>query len=157
MKTIRRRRKESKTSFKKRFGLLKSGKSRLVVRKTNRYIIIQIVETTVAQDKVLLTLSSKELLENNWPKEKSGSLKSLHAAYLTGFLLAKKTKSKDFILDIGLQRSIHGSRIFAAVKGAIDGGLKIPHNKNALPTEDRFKSNKELYNLMNRIKEKIHG
>jgi len=31
------------------------------------------------------------------------------------------------ILDVGLRRTTTGSRIFACVKGAIDGGLYIPH------------------------------
>jgi len=31
------------------------------------------------------------------------------------------------ILDVGLRRTTTGSRIFAVVKGAIDGGLNIPH------------------------------
>jgi len=31
------------------------------------------------------------------------------------------------ILDVGLRRTTTGSRIFAALKGAVDGGLNIPH------------------------------
>lgn len=30
-------------------------------------------------------------------------------------------------LDIGLQRSTTGARVYAALKGAVDGGLHIPH------------------------------
>lgn len=31
------------------------------------------------------------------------------------------------ILDVGLRRTTTGSRIFAALKGAVDGGLNVPH------------------------------
>lgn len=155
MKTIRRRRKESKTDYKSRFNLLKSEKPRLVVRKTNRYIIAQVVESDIARDKVIAQANSKELLSKGWPKEKSGSLKSLQAAYLTGLMLGKKSKSKELILDLGLQRVVHGSRLLAVLKGAIDAGAKISHKKETLPTEERLSVNKELHSIMSKIKEKI--
>ena len=156
MKTQRRRRKQAKTDYKSRLALLKSEKPRLVVRKTNRYIIAQIVESKAAQDKVIAKVSSKDLLDSGWPKEKSGSLKSIVAAYLTGFLLVKKLKDKpkEVILDSGLQRNIHGSRIYATLKGAIDAGLSIPHKKEALPSDERLKSNEKTSDLL-KLKEKI--
>src|SRR3989338_66668 len=103
-KSIKRRRAEQKTDYKARLLFLKSGKPRLVVRKTNRYIIAQVVESSIAQDKVLFGVTSKDLLSKGWPKEKSGSLKSLPAAYLTGLMLGKmaKGKVKETILDIGM-------------------------------------------------------
>merc|ERR1712134_89062 len=33
------------------------------------------------------------------------------------------------LLDVGLKRTTIGSKIFAAMKGAFDGGLEIPHNE----------------------------
>ena len=33
------------------------------------------------------------------------------------------------ILDTGLKRTSTGSKVFAALKGALDGGLDIPHNE----------------------------
>jgi large subunit ribosomal protein L18 len=152
MRTIRRRRRETKTDYKARLAMLKSGKPRLVVRKTNKYIIVQIVESNIAQDKVLTNASSKELLQKGWPKEKSGSLKSLQAAYLTGILIAKKSKEKEAILDVGLNRNIQGSRIYAVLKGAIEGGIIIPHNKDALPTEERLNKNENLKGLLPLLK-----
>lgn len=154
MKVLRRRRKEAKTDYKLRLNLLKSEKPRLVVRKTNRYILAQVVETEIAQDKVITKASSKDLLEKGWPKDKAGSLKSLQAAYLTGFLLGKKAKQKELILDVGLNRTIKGSRIFAVLKGAVDAGMKIPHNAKALPTEKRLQENEKLKDLL-KIKEKL--
>lgn len=39
-------------------------------------------------------------------------------------------------LDVGLQRTTSGSRVFAAMKGASDGGLYIPHSPKRLPGYD---------------------
>lgn len=156
-KTQRRRRRERKTDYKARFNLLKSGKPRLVVRKTNRYILVQIVESEIAQDKVIAKASSVDLLSKGWPKEKQGSLKSLPAAYLTGFLLVKslKTKVGEVVLDIGLQRNIHGSRLYAALKGAVDAGLKISHNPEALPEISDITKNEKLKSIFEKVKKAI--
>lgn len=143
MRSIRKRRQQRKTDYKARMNLLKSGKPRLVIRKTNKYLSAQIVETDVAQDKTLVSVSSKDLLSSGWPKDKSGSLKNKSASYLTGQLLASKAKSlklKEIILDLGLNRNIHKSRLYYLAKGAKDGGLKILSGEKALPTEDDLKT-----------------
>ncbi len=158
MKTLRRRRKEAKTDYKARFNLLKSGKARLVVRRTNTALIAQIVTSETAQDKVILTVNSKDLLTKGWPADKKGSLKSLPAAYLTGFLIGKKAKSlvKDIILDSGMHRNIHGSRIYSLVKGAKDAGLNIYVDENVLPKIERIMSNKNISkSIIEKIKEKL--
>jgi large subunit ribosomal protein L5e len=36
-------------------------------------------------------------------------------------------------LDVGLQRTTTGARLFGALKGACDGGLNIPHNDRRFP------------------------
>lgn len=158
MKLPRRRRLERKTDYVARFAFLKSKKHRIVARKTNRYIVAQIVETKVAQDKVIVGITSKYLLGKGWPKDKEGSLKSLPAAYLTGYALGKLTigkKIKSAIFDMGMQRNIHGSRLFAFLKGAIDAGLEIPHSEESLPTEDNLNKNPKLKGLIEKVKEKI--
>src|SRR3990167_5932925 len=91
---VKRRRREGKTDYRKRLVLLTGQATRLVVRKTNRYIILQLVESKQAQDRVIATISTQSLLNNGWPAEKAGSLKSLSAAYLAGFALAKKMHSQ---------------------------------------------------------------
>ena len=156
-KTQRRRRREAKTDYKARFAMLKSEKLRLVVRKTNKFMIAQIVDSDIAQDKTLIRMTTKDLLTKGWPKEKAGSLKSLPAAYLLGFMIGKqmKDKVKEAILDIGLQRNIKGSRIFAVLKGAVDAGLNIPHSKEALPSDERLRSNEELAKLIDTIKASV--
>ncbi|MVT01077.1 hypothetical protein GO014_18885, partial [Devosia sp. L53-10-65] len=39
-------------------------------------------------------------------------------------------------LDVGLHRTTTGARIFGAMKGAVDGGLNIPHSVNRFPGFD---------------------
>jgi len=136
MKIIaKRRRIENKTNYTKRRRLLEGKKPRLVIRKTNKYITIQIIESKVAQDKVISGVNSKDLLNYGWPADKSGSLKSLAAAYLSGILFGKIAKTnKDAILDMGLIRNTKGSRIYAALKGVVDSGFKVRHGASILPS-----------------------
>lgn len=158
MKTIRRRKMEGKTDFTSRLASLKSEHKRLVCRKTNRYIIAQIIESHEAQDKILIGIDSKILLSKGWPKEETGRLKSLIAAYLTGFAIGKlalEKKIKRANFDIGMNRSINRSRLYAVLKGALDAGMDIPHDKKALPNESDFKRNEKLKNIIDKIKEKL--
>lgn len=137
MRSIRQRRLQARTDYKARFNLLKSGKARVVIRKTNQYIIAQLVTSANAQDHVVASVISKDLLAKGWPKEKSGSLKSLPAAYLTGYMLGKRVvaKHKEAIVDFGMQRNIHKSRLYAVVQGVVDAGITLAHTPDILPTE----------------------
>lgn len=153
-RSIKRRRLEAKTDYKARLSFLKSGLPRLVVRKSNKYVLAQIVESNEAQDKVLITVNSKDLSSKGWNKD-LGSMKNRNACYATGFLIATlaKSKTKKVILDIGMNRNIHKSRIYAVVKGAVDGGLNIPHDKEAFPSDDQIDL-KKLQSILNKISNK---
>lgn len=157
MGTIRRRRLEAKTDYKARLALLKSGKPRLVVRRTNQYIIAQIVTTNIAQDSVVVGVTSKSLVAKGWPETQRGSLKSIPAAYLTGFLLGKVAQKKvpEAIFDTGMHRNIQKSRLYAVLKGAVDAGLKIPHGEEALPDDKYIESNTKLRELFTKVKQKL--
>ncbi len=143
MRTIKRRRREGKTDYKARLGLLKSGLPRVVVRKTNRYIIVQYIKSKEAQDHVIITVSSKELLKSGWPQERKGSLKSLPACYFTGLLLGRKIKDKEkkarAILDTGLNRNVKKSRIYAVLKGLAESGIGFSYKEETFPEEKRLK------------------
>jgi large subunit ribosomal protein L18 len=155
MRTIRRRRFEAKTDYKARLSLLKSEKPRLVIRKTNKYLIVQIVQTEIAQDKVICGSSSKLLLSKGWPQELAGSLKSLAASYLTGYLVGKCALEKgisEAIMDAGMHISVKNSRIYAALKGALDSGMNIPHSKEIIPEIEIIKNDK-----VSKIFDKIVG
>lgn len=132
------RRREKKTDYHQRLALLKSGLPRLVVRKSNRYIRVQLVEYEPKSDKVIFTLLSKRLRDYGW----NYSFANTPAAYLTGLIagfLARKKGYKKAVLDIGLQRSTRGNRIYAVVKGCIDAGLEVPHGVEVLPSEERIR------------------
>ncbi len=159
LRTQKRRRRENKTDYKARRILLTSGLPRIVVRKTNKHFIIQAVESSEAQDKVIVTTTSKDLLESGWDAKKKGSLKSIPAGYLTGLLFAKQIKdnkemgSKKFIMDLGMARTRKGGRIFAALAGLIEGGLDIPANDKVFPSEDRLMGEHcELKDMVEKIK-----
>ena len=142
MKTIKRRRKENKTDYAKRFRLLKSEKPRIVIRKTNRYITLQLVESRESKDFVLFGMSSKDLIKMGWPEKMQGRLKSLPAAYTIGFVFGKKIgemeKTEGAILDLGLYRPVGKSRIYAAIKGIADSGFEIKCDEKMLPDEKRI-------------------
>jgi large subunit ribosomal protein L18 len=126
-------------------ALLKSNLPRIVIRKTNKYIIAQIVKSKEAQDFTKLSANSKELSKLGW----KFSLKNIPAAYLTGLLISKKAldkKIKKAILDSGLIPSTKESKVYAVLKGAIDGGLEIPYSEKILPDEKRISGKHILKN-----------
>ncbi|KAF1078728.1 50S ribosomal protein L18 [Methanogenium sp. MK-MG] len=133
-----RRRHEGKTDYYSRMRLLLSEKPRMVVRKTNRQIIIQLVEATLEGDRTLVAAYSHELEGYGF----TGAMGNTPAAYLTGMLFAVRARNSGYeegILDIGLTRSTPGGKVFGALKGAVDAGLEVPHGESILPSEDRVK------------------
>jgi len=138
LRTMKRRRRENRTDYRARRILLTSGLPRIVVRRTNKYFILQAVESDEAQDKVLATITSKDLLKNGWDAKAGGSLKSVPAGYLTGLLFAKKLGKGRYIVDLGVARTLKGGRVFSVVKGLVDGGLDIPANEKVFPSEERL-------------------
>ena len=141
MKTIKRRRREGKTDYLNRLNLLKSGKPRLTFRKTNKYIISQYIVSNEAKDAIKIGVISKILLKYGWPKELSGSLKSISASYLTGYLIGKrilKNKLEKPIIDLGMIRTVHKTKVFAFIKGVVDSGIDIKYKKETFPEENRI-------------------
>ncbi|KAJ6855757.1 60S ribosomal protein L5 isoform X1 [Populus alba x Populus x berolinensis] len=142
-------------------------KYRFVVRFTNKDIIAQITSASISGDIVLASAYSHELPRYGL----EAGLTNYAAAYCTGLLLARRVlkmlemddeyegnveaTGEDFsvepadsrrpfraLLDVGLLRTTTGNRVFGALKGALDGGLDIPHS------DKRFagfaKDNKQL-------------
>jgi large subunit ribosomal protein L18 len=151
-----RRKREQKTNYKRRMALLKSGKKRLVVRIFNRNVLAQLIEYKPTGDKVLVSAYSKELEGKGWNQ----SLSNTSAAYLTGLLLSQKLKNADAVLDTGLQRVAKGSKIYACLKGCLDGGMNVPHSEGLYPSDDRIRgehvanyaSEKSEHNQFSKIK-----
>jgi large subunit ribosomal protein L5e len=134
-------------------------KYRLIVRFTNSRIIFQVAYATIIGDKVICQADSKELANYGIPAGHT----NYAAAYATGLLIARRalkqfgldqtikgkaeldgaeyhveeeeTEQRPFkcILDVGLQRTVPGARLWGALKGAVDGGLHVPHSAKNFP------------------------
>lgn len=134
-------------------------KYRLIVRFTNSRCICQLAYATIRGDVIVTQASSHELTNYGVPV----GHKNYAAAYCTGLLVARRTlklfgldekikgkeevdgadyhvedgehEQKPFkaILDVGIRRTCSGHRMWGALKGAVDGGLHIPHNNKKFP------------------------
>jgi large subunit ribosomal protein L18 len=159
LRTQKRRRRECKTDYKLRLNLLKSGVPRIVVRTSNKYFTVQIVESDEGQDKVLSTVTSKDLIKHGWDVKFAGSLKNIPAAYLTGLLLSKKVDSKQkYIIDLGMTRTQPGNRSYAVLKGLVDGGVNVNVNEKVFPSDDRIQGEHlkdDVKKVISKVKEKI--
>ncbi|CAL0307965.1 unnamed protein product [Lupinus luteus] len=142
-------------------------KYRFVVRFTNKDIIAQITSSSIAGDHVLAAAYAHELPHFGLEV----GLTNYAAAYCTGLLLARRVlktleldedyegnveaTGEDYsvepaetrrpfraLLDVGLIRTTTGNRVFGALKGALDGGLDIPHSDKRFAGYDKEK--KEL-------------
>jgi len=130
-------------------------KYRLVVRFTNKDIIAQIIFATVSCDRVMTAAYAHELKQERFGVKVG--VHNYAGAYATGLLVARRVlkklnldaiytgspktdgsyylvkeiagQRKPFmvLLDVGLARTSTGAKIFAVLKGAVDGGLEIPH------------------------------
>ena len=140
-------------------------KYRLVVRFTHRDIIIQIVTSEINGDKVFCAAYAHELKAyginhglTNWAaayccglliarralsklgldehfegvEEPDGEFQLTEAVEVDG----ESRRPFKCFLDVGLARTSTGARIFAAMKGASDGGIFIPHSENRFPGYD---------------------
>ena len=155
-----RRRREGKTDYRKRLSLLRSGKTRMVFRKSLKNTQIQFIQYKEEGDNVIVSANSKELKNKfNW----KFSTSTTPAAYLTGLLAGIRAKEKgisECVLDTGRYPASTGSKIFAALKGIIDAGLVCPYSKEKLPSEDRLMGkhlDKDIASSVNDIKSKIVG
>lgn len=148
-----------KTNYRKRLKLLLANKPRLVVRKSLKNISAQVVEYGEKGDKIVVSAHSSELKKYGYGRSKG----NIPAAYLVGLLAGSKAKKKNIaesVLDIGLQNSVKGSRIYSVLKGCLDAGLKVPHSKDILPIENRIKGEhiKDFdTNKFEEVKKKILG
>jgi len=131
-----RRRREVRTDYHQRLRLLKSGKPRLVARKSNNQTTAQLVATGPQGDETIASATSADLAEYGWEAPTG----NLPAAYLTGYLAGKRAVdagAEQAVLDIGLNTATPGNKVFAVQEGAIDAGLDIPHNADVFADWER--------------------
>jgi large subunit ribosomal protein L18 len=98
---------------------------------------LQLVDYSADGDVVLCSAHSNQLKKYGWKTSRN----NIPTAYLTGMLLGRKAvqkKIKEAIADIGLYASTKGSRLYAAMKGAVDAGLYLPHDEEILPSPERL-------------------
>ncbi|KZC07827.1 60S ribosomal protein L5, partial [Dufourea novaeangliae] len=137
-------------------------KYRLIVRLSNKDITCQVAYSRIEGDRIVCAAYSHELPKYGI---KVG-LTNYASAYCTGLLLARRLLKKlglDTLyagttevtgdeynveelndgpgafrcyLDTGLMRTTTGARVFGAMKGAVDGGLNIPHSTKRFPGYD---------------------
>jgi large subunit ribosomal protein L18 len=133
-----RRRREGKTNYRTRRALVLSRVPRLVVRLSLKHAIVQVIEAEAIGDKVIVSAHSRELAKTyGW----LGNCGNIPAAYLTGLLCGYKALANGVetaFLDIGLHIPSKGTRVFAALKGAVDAGVEVPHGEDILPDEARI-------------------
>lgn len=154
-----RRRREGKTDYYARQRLIIQDKNkyntpkyRFVVRFTNTDVICQLIYAKIQGDVVVTAAYAHELPNYGVPV----GLTNYAAAYCTGLLCARRALTKlglektEFSvedgprpfkanLDVGLARTSSGAKIFGAMKGAVDGGLDIPHSTKRLPGYNKEK------------------
>jgi len=130
-----RRRREGKTDYQARKGLVTSGRPRLITRPSLKNMTVQIAIAKPHGDEVLAAANSHELTKTYGWKAPSGNIS---AAYLTGYLCGLKAKAngiKEAILDIGLIAPTKGAKIFAALSGVVDAGVDVPHSEEKIVKE----------------------
>ncbi len=155
-----RRRREGKTDYRMRLALLKSGKPRIVVRRSLNNVRVQIITYTEQGDTVVASAMGSDLIKSYKWKH---SMKTTSAAYLTGLLAGKRAKDAGItegVLDIGRQVPTKGAKVFAALQGILDAGIDVPHNTEKLPSEDRIMGkhiDETIAKDITAMKEKIIG
>lgn len=133
-----RRRREGKTDYRKRKGVILGKTPFVSVFVSGKYIYSQILKPSPAGDITVVSASSRDLVRKfGW----KGSTKNIPGAYLTGYYLghlAGKKNLKEAIVYSGVGRFVHGSRIASLINGARDAGLEIEVNEESLPAEERL-------------------
>jgi len=159
-KTDYRARKRLVTQDKNKYS---SPKYRFVTRFTNTDIVCQVVMAKICGDvtlaaayahelprygvKVGLTnysaayctglLCARRLLAKlSLDKKYEGQTEVDGAMYLIEELGDEEPKPFYCLLDVGLHRTTTGAKVFGCLKGAVDGGLEIPHSEKRFPGFD---------------------
>ena len=138
-----------------------ANKYRFCVRRTNRRIICQYIYATVKGDRILTQADSTELKRYGVPCGLTNYAAAYCTGLLSARRLLTQLKMADMykgvpeatgelysvykagqvqdrrpfkaFLDTGLVRCTTGNRVFGALKGAVDGGVYIPHNNKRFP------------------------
>lgn len=133
-----RRRRAGKTDYRKRKAAILSRLPLTIIRASAKNIAVQLNRIQPAGDVTLAAAHSRELARYGW----KGSRKNLPAAYLTGLLASLRGKKKgvqEAVVYVGAASYVHGSRVTAAVKGIVDGGIQVKVNPETFPSPARLR------------------
>jgi len=151
-----------RTLIKQDLNKYNTPKFRLVARITNKDVIAQLVSARVAGDEVIAAAYAHELpkygvkagLTNYAACYCTGLLLARRALKKVGLdgiyegqvepdgaLFENEVDDENdevknplrAFLDVGLTRTTTGSRVFGILKGAVDGGLDVPHREKRFP------------------------
>eukprot|EP01061_Rhynchopus_euleeides_P003059 TRINITY_DN12356_c0_g2_i1.p1 TRINITY_DN12356_c0_g2~~TRINITY_DN12356_c0_g2_i1.p1 ORF type:complete len:308 (+),score=132.30 TRINITY_DN12356_c0_g2_i1:47-970(+) len=151
-------------------------KYRFIARITNRDVICQIASAELKGDRIHASAYAHELKGYGL----TVGLSNFSAAYCTGLLLARRIltlkgldkkypgvaevtgesfelKEDDdrrpfkALLDVGLANTTVGNKVFACLKGAVDGGLYVPHSDKRFSGYDAGKGELDAEMLRGRI------
>lgn len=80
-------------------------------------------------------LLSRRLLKKIGLADTYGGVEKVDGEYYNSFDNVKEDDRRPFkaLLDVGIQRTTTGARIFGAMKGACDGGINVPHSDKRFP------------------------
>ncbi|KAF3819631.1 hypothetical protein GH733_015140 [Mirounga leonina] len=146
-----RRRREGKTDYYARKRLVIQDKNkyntpkyRMIVRVTNRDIICQIAYARIEGDMIVCAAYAHELpkygvkLLNRFGMDKiyEGQVEVTGDEYNVESIDGQPGAFTCY-LDAGLARTTTGNKVFGALKGAVDGGLSIPHSYGKLSTLEK--------------------
>jgi large subunit ribosomal protein L5e len=137
-----------------------------VVRRTNSKFILQVIYSNMNGDMVMTAAESTELVNHGLSAGLTNYSAAYATGLLIARRLLKKVGLSDLykvndevngeyfnvdespdddkrpfkvFLDVGIQRTTTGARVFGALKGACDGGLNVPHNTKRFPGYTRAK------------------
>ncbi|GIY39166.1 60S ribosomal protein L5 [Caerostris extrusa] len=145
-----RRRREGRTDYYARVRLVVQDKNkyntpkyRMIVRKTNTDIITQIAYARVEGDVIVASAYSHEITPCKKIIKKKLGMDSIYEGVsvpdgddFTVEDVDGQPGAFRCYLDVGLARTTTGARVFGAMKGAVDGGLDIPHSNKRFPGYD---------------------
>lgn len=163
-----------------------ASKYRFVVRMTNRTVVCQCVSSKVIGDEILAVAYSSELpryglevgLTNYAACYATGLLLArrvlkkvgLDETYtgtdeVTGEYFCEEMDDDDedakspfrAYLDVGLRPTTTGARVFAAMKGAVDGGMAIPHTFTGKPFPGWYKEDGRVHFEADVVRKYIFG
>merc|ERR1711988_1247284 len=152
-----------RTMVKQDLNKYDSKKYRLVVRTTNKKVICQVIYANVSGDHCMAHATSHELRRWGMTAGLTSYMAAYATGLLVARRLLQKLKMDEVfkgaeelggaaydvsvdpkamagdkrpfkcVLDIGLVSTTTGNRVFAALKGACDGGLHVPHSTKRFP------------------------